>query len=78
MQQPQQVQDGALAAPQHDPGAAGAPDAAPAAAPQPVWLREQAGESASKPAPPQQAAGKRGFWGAVGAYITGADKRRAT
>lgn len=77
-QQPQQAQDGVLAAPSNAADAAGAPDAAPTSALQPVWLRQKTDEPAPKPAPSPQAAGKRGFWGAIGAYITGADQRQTT
>jgi hypothetical protein len=77
-QHSQQAQDGVLAAPIHAADAAGAPGAAPVSAPQPVWLREQTDGPAPKPAPSPQAAGKRGFWGAIGAYITGADQRQTT
>jgi hypothetical protein len=70
VQQSQQAQAAQSAASQYSSGVATVPHAATACAPQPMWMPQEIAE----PAPPQTP-GKRGFWGTIGAYIAGADKR---
>jgi hypothetical protein len=86
LQTPQQAQnDFSVQPPQHAQGSQAAASAqstgealvqqaeTTSSAPPPVWMPQ----AAAVPAP-VQVPGKRGFWGTVGAYITGADKRQTT